>query len=416
MTMIRIHKRILLRSILIFAFLGALYSDALSASRGPESIEWRLMEAGGTPIPPLANKRQPYILLDPVEKKAAGFSGCNNFFGSYELDGALLKFGPVGATRMFCEGESGEVEMRFMDALQQTRTWERRDGTLLLLKDGESLARFTIKQKDEQAPDLASMTFLSTWLPAGKVTLSQGEYREPAAPGSASEIIVRLSDKKAFGVINGRDAGAAVIFTSAGGTGTFYDLILLIREAEGWANRDISFLGDRVNLHAVEIKDDQIVVSMTMHGPSDPMCCPTLEKKKRFAVREDRLVPAAECEAEKESRIIGTVWQWVQTLYNDDRKNVPAKPENYTIQFLEDGKVNVKADCNLKGGVYSTDGKRFSLEITHSTMAACEEGSLEEAFVRDLTAGAIFFLKDGNLYLDLKYDTGTMKFSKKKIE
>ena len=42
------------------------------------------------------------------------------------------------------------------------------------------------------------------------------------------------------------------------------------------------------------------------------------------------------------------------------------------------------------------------------------EGSLEEQFVRDLTAGALFFLKEGDLYIDLKYDTGTMKLSKQK--
>ena len=416
MTMIRIHKPILLCSILIFAFLGALYSDALSASSGPEGIEWRLVEAGGTPVPPLADERQPLILLDPVQKKATGFSGCNNFFGGYELDGESLKFGPIGATRRFCEGASGEVEMRLMEALDKTRLWNIADGLLILFDNTHVLARFTRVGKDAPEPDLGSMTFLSTWFPSGKVTLSRGEYREPAAPDSASEIMVKLSDKKVFGVINGRQSGAAVLITDPGGSGTFYDLALLSKEAEGWVNRDISFLGDRVKIHTIEIKNNEIVVAMTTHGPSDPMCCPTLEVKKRFAVQEDRLVPAAGGESEEESRITGKVWQWVQSLYNNDSKNVPNQTENYTIQFLEDGKINVKADCNRKGGVYSTDGKRISIEITHSTMAACEEGSLEEPFVRDLTGSAIFFFKDGDLYIDLKYDTGTMKFSRKKRE
>ena len=76
----------------------------------------------------------------------------------------------------------------------------------------------------------------------------------------------------------------------------------------------------------------------------------------------------------------------------------------------------MKADCNLKDGVYSTDGKRLSIEITHSTMAVCEEGSLEEPFVRDLTTGELFFLKEGDLYIDLKYNTETMKFSKQEGE
>lgn len=110
--------------------------------------------------------------------------------------------------------------------------------------------------------------------------------------------------------------------------------------------------------------------------------------------------------------ITGTSWRWVQTLYSDDRKAAPADLEKYTVQFREDGTLQVKADCNRKGGTYSSDGKLLSIEITHSTTAACPEGSLEDEFVRALSAAAIHFLKDGDLYIDLKYDTGTMMLSR----
>jgi heat shock protein HslJ len=112
--------------------------------------------------------------------------------------------------------------------------------------------------------------------------------------------------------------------------------------------------------------------------------------------------------------ITGTVWHWEQTQYSDDRTEVPADPGSYFVQFREDGTLNVKADCNQKGGTYSLEEGRLSIEITHSTMAACPDGSLEDAFVRGLSAAAIFFIRDGDLYLDLKYDSGTMRFSKQK--
>jgi hypothetical protein len=54
------------------------------------------------------------------------------------------------------------------------------------------------------------------------------------------------------------------------------------------------------------------------------------------------------------------------------------------------------------------------MEISHSKMAAYEEGSLEELFVRDLTGAAIFFFQECDVYIDLKYDTGTMKPSRQK--
>lgn len=43
-------------------------------------------------------------------------------------------------------------------------------------------------------------------------------------------------------------------------------------------------------------------------------------------------------------------------------------------------------------------------------MAACPEGSLEDEFNRGLSGAVIYSITDGDLYIDLKYDTGTMKF------
>ncbi len=106
-----------------------------------EGPKWRLVEVSDSPVSP-----QPFITFDATNRQASGFAGCNNFFGSYELDGSSLKFGPVGATRMFCEGAAGEVEMRFMELLEQTRTWELRNGALLLLDASKVLARFTTEE------------------------------------------------------------------------------------------------------------------------------------------------------------------------------------------------------------------------------------------------------------------------------
>ena len=260
------------RRILVIAwplFLGMLlFSCVKHETNGPvteaagiEGVQWYLTEVAGSPISAKANDKQPHIMLDPVEKSATGFSGCNNFFGSYELDGSSLKFGPVGATRMACPDIETGLETEVFKGLDQTRTWKIQDGKLIFLDDSDVLARFT-KEK--------------------------------------------------------------------------------------------------------------------MQGLSGPG------------------------------------WQWVQTLYSDDRKVVPSDPKNYTVQFRDDGTLNVKADCNQKGGAYSVSPteRTVSIEITPSTMAYCPEESLEEEFIRGLTAGAIYFIKDGDLYIDLKFDSGTMRFSK----
>ena len=98
-------------------------------------------------------------------------------------------------------------------------------------------------------------------------------------------------------------------------------------------------------------------------------------------------------------------------MYNNDTKVLPPNPDHYTLKLLPDGKVNIRADCNRGGGVYTLDGRKISIEITHTTRAACPPGSLEGRYIRDLNAAAIYFMKDDALYIDLKYDTGTMKFT-----
>ena len=108
----------------------------------------------------------------------------------------------------------------------------------------------------------------------------------------------------------------------------------------------------------------------------------------------------------------GVVWKWQQSRYNNDQQSVPDDPSGYTVIFNTDGTLNIRADCNRGGGSYSIESKRISIEVTHTTRAMCPPESLDKAFIKDLNASKIYFFSDGNLYVDLKYDTGTMKFAR----
>jgi heat shock protein HslJ len=89
----------------------------------------------------LADARQLHF-FPGAEKKATGYSGCNEFFGNYELKGEMLTFGPLGMTRRFCEGSAGDTESAFLQALGETRSWKAEKGMLLLLDSSTVLARF----------------------------------------------------------------------------------------------------------------------------------------------------------------------------------------------------------------------------------------------------------------------------------
>lgn len=255
------------------------------------------------------------------------------------------------------------------------------------------------------------IVFLSSWTKSGKVHFSNGEYREPVAPGSGSELIVKLTDQKAFGKLDGKEAGGVIVVTDLGSSGSFYDLALLVKDPQGWINQEVVFLGDRVKIHSLAIKNNEIVVDMTTQGPGDPMCCPTRQAVHQFVLRNNRLViMAEEVIGRTHPRLISSEWKWQQSIYNNDTKAMPPSPGNYTLKLLPDGKVSIRADCNLGGGVYKLEEERISIQITHTTRAACPPESLEQTYIRDLNGAVIYSLKADVLYIDLKYDTGTMKF------
>lgn len=402
------------RVVALFLMYAAVWvGTAFAATTGPEGVEWRLIEVNGAVVPTLAGGKQPSLKLDGAQKKVSGYSGCNKFFGTYERNGVSLKFGPVGASRRACEEPGNGIETALLQALERTRGWRVEEGNLLLL-DGESvLARFIAATSGTDRPDPASMTYRLRSLPAGPVALTGGAYRAPATPGSASEVTVTLTDKQAFGTVQGRDAAAVILVVSLGGTGSFYELALITKGAHGWENSDTILIGDRVKVRSLAIRNDDISVALTTPGPKDPLCCPTWEVTKTYLVQNGRLMPPAEGGPATVLSVKGTTWQWVRTRYNNDTTAVPAKPENYTIRFLDNGGIEIKADCNLKSGTYSLEGKALSIAVQRATMAICEPGSLNEQFTRDLLAGAVLFMKDGDLFIDLKYDSGTMRFSGK---
>lgn len=255
------------------------------------------------------------------------------------------------------------------------------------------------------------IVFLSSWTKPGKVYFSNGEYREPAATGPATELIVRLTDPKAFGKLDGEEVGAVIVVTDPGGSGSFYDLALLVKKEQDWIHQDTAFLGDRIKIHSLTIVNDGIAIDLTNHGPGDAMCCPTHQVIQRFALKDDRLIKTSEEVQERPAPLLtGTEWRWLQTLYSNDRNKVPPNPGDYTLRFLPDGKVSIRADCNRGGGVYALRKNKISIEITHTTRAACPPESLEQDYIRDLNAASIYFIREGLLHIDLKVDTGTMHF------
>ena len=107
--------------------------------------------------------------------------------------------------------------------------------------------------------------------------------------------------------------------------------------------------------------------------------------------------------------VLKKTWQWVSTITPVEKIAVPT-PERYTIMLTEGGRLQARFDCNRGGGEYKISLGKLSFGPLMSTRMACPEDSLDAPFMRDLQRVTSFFTQDGLLYLELPYDSGTMKF------
>ena len=109
--------------------------------------------------------------------------------------------------------------------------------------------------------------------------------------------------------------------------------------------------------------------------------------------------------------IVGKTWYWQETQRNNETLTVVTDPAKYTVQFNADGTYTGIADCNNFAGGYTVEGSSITLQPGPMTLAACPEGSQADEYLKELNNVAAFLLQDNYLYLDIKADAGTMKFS-----
>lgn len=109
--------------------------------------------------------------------------------------------------------------------------------------------------------------------------------------------------------------------------------------------------------------------------------------------------------------ITETLWLWQQTSMNDDTEVSPDNSESYTLTLNTDGTINGKADCNNFTGSYEITGSNITFGPMATTRAFCGESSLDTQYLQDLSNAATYFTQEGDLYIDLQFDSGIMKFS-----
>ncbi len=251
----------------------------------------------------------PEVTAQFSDGTVSGNAGCNNYNGSYEVDGDHITIGPLATTRMFCAEPEGlmDQESQYLAALQAATTYEIKADVLEMFDvDGTRMVSFTAASQAGEmgtttstatAGDeaLANLEYKSDFTASGTAPLVNGEYREQAAPDSATETVITLTDYVAHGQLpDGLEATAVILVSDPGGSGTFYDLAIVVEEGGQLVNVATTSLGDRVQILNLTIEEGTIVVRMITQGPDDPMCCATQEVVRIYELQGEALVLASE--------------------------------------------------------------------------------------------------------------------------
>jgi uncharacterized membrane protein/heat shock protein HslJ len=222
--------------------------------------------------------------------------------------------------------------------------------------------------------DLKNAEYKSKFSANGKVKLTNGIYKEKIVPDSASDLVITLSDKVAYGDINGDgDMDAAVILiTNAGGSGTFHHLAVVINQNGSPKHAASQFLGDRVELKSLSVESEAIAIEMITHGPNDPMCCPTLKTNLNYLFQDDKLVAAQIPELMNKKwvlRSFGTI--------GAEERLLPATEISMT--FNSDGRLHGSGGCNRYFSSFETGpGGPLSIKQIGSTRMACPQEIMDQ--------------------------------------
>ena len=122
------------------------------------------------------------------------------------------------------------------------------------------------------------------------------------------------------------------------------------------------------------------------------------------------LDPKAPSQSNLPVGVVDVTWQWVNLTTPVEQVNVGA-PDRYTVRFERTGRAAVRADCKRSATSYAASANRqIVLKPIALTPMMCPPGSLSDRFVKELSRGASYFLKDGDLFLELPVDSGTLRF------
>jgi heat shock protein HslJ len=217
----------------------------------------------------------------------------------------------------------------------------------------------------------------------------------------------------AVGDVQAVDGGYAIVVENIGGAAIPFDVkVVYADDSEESFRQGPGVWQDSPAATTVTITTAKELKSVTLDGGIfvDATVADNTWSSEAVADAQTATEAPAPPPTEELVQLRATPWQWVAFTSPMEQFEVEA-PLSYLLQFNDDATVNVVADCNNAVGDYQGEGGTLEVQIGPMTAAACPPDSRSDQFVRLLSGAALYFFQDGNLYIDLFADGGTMIFS-----
>ena len=280
---------------------------------------------------------------------------------------------------------------------------------------------------------LVNGTYLTEWTDEGVVTLTEGEYRAPAAPDAASEVVIFFESSTTGDLdADGVEDAVAVLVEQSVGTGSFYRLHALL--SDGREVRDVSsrLLGDRIRVRDLRIDDGVIEADVLLRGPEESAVSePTVPLTLSFVLTNRGLLPlkppsgmARTFRSPDDSTgvLSGTTWRFVEMRTGEGPPVVADSewdtPELVFSTELKDvdgwsGRAWGSTGCNrVLANYHASHDGRLGVSGVATTRRACDSSlmTFEQSFTVSLGSATAFEVQGDEL--EIRFAGGAMRLSR----
>ncbi len=144
---------------------------------------------------------------------------------------------------------------------------------------------------------LANLAYSGLSGSAERMRLVNGKWSgsPPDAESSLSPTLKLVREFVARGDLDGdgREEAVVVLHHWTGGSGVFVHLAVVTQRNGKAMNVATALLGDRIRVSSLRIDQQSIVADLVVAGPNDPSCCPSLQQRRSWKLKGDKLEQTA---------------------------------------------------------------------------------------------------------------------------